>query len=252
MDTQFLSERRGWDGGCFEWLDHEGMLGPNVLAVHAQNLLPGEHDLIADRDVKVSLVPDMELLLGLIDFDARAYVDRGVDISLGLDGPVVSYHHNLWHAMKAFLAGQRLHDRAEAMKSGKAGFFAGERGFGSAEMALEVATIGGARALGMDDRIGSLEKGKEADVVVIDISRDMRTTPPAGLIPNLVYSGGPDPQQITRVLVRGKTVLRDGEPVGVDRREAVVASDRVHRELVEESGIQHLIRIGSGWAWEAD
>jgi 5-methylthioadenosine/S-adenosylhomocysteine deaminase len=250
MDAKYLAERRGWKGGCFEWLDREGMLGPSVLAIHAQNLRPGEHELIADRDAKISLVPDMELLLGLIDFQARPYFDHGVDVSLGLDGPVVAYHHNVWHAMKGLVMGQRLRDRADALYSDEgAGHFGDVIGFGSAELALELATIGGAKAIGMADRIGSLETGKQADLVVIDTSRDMRTTPPAALIPDLVYAGGPSPDTVERVMVGGKTVVRNGESTSVDRAEAVRGSNRVHHELVEETGIHDFVRKGTRWNW---
>src|SRR6266850_195701 len=126
----------------------------------------------------------MEAFLGLVEFDARNFLDRNVACGIGLDGCVVSYHHNLWYSARQLIQNQRMHDKHELRMRGE---MPGEEVFGSAELALEVATIGGARALGMDDRIGSLQTGKEADVVIIDTTDALHLSSPAAFVASLVF-----------------------------------------------------------------
>lgn len=250
MDTKFLAERRGWKGGSFEWLDQEGMLGPNLISAHAQNLRPGEADLIRDRGASIALVPDMEQVLGLVSFDARNFLDRGVTCGLGLDGPVVAYGHDLWTALRSFLTAQRLGDEHRRRSADSDTSWTGDEVlWGSAEQALELATIGSAKALMMDDRIGSLEPGKEADLVVIDPSGETQLSPPAALIPNLVYGNGPSPDAIRRVMIHGENVVENGEHVSVDRREAVRRSNELQEVLLDEVDARKFVRMRTRYKW---
>ena len=250
LDTRYLAERRGWEGGSFEWMDSEGILSPNVIAAHAQNLRPGEADLIKSRNARIALVPDMEQVLGLVDFDARKYLEAGVICGIGLDGPVVAYGHDLWTALRAFLTAQRMGDQHRTeMSDNKARWSSYEMLFGSAELALKLATIGGARALDMDDRIGSLEAGKDADIVLIDRRAETQLSPPPALIPNLIYGNGPSTEAVRRVMVRGKTVVENGEHVSIDRREAVRQSDALQNTLLDETGAAKFVRMRSSYKW---
>ncbi len=250
MDTKFLAQRRGWEGGSFEWLDQEGMLGPNLISAHSQNLRPGEAELIRDRGAAIALVPDMEQVLGLVSFDARQFLDNDVTCGLGLDGPVVAYGHDLWTALRSFLTAQRLGDEHRRRSSNADISWTGDEVlYGSAEQALELATIGGAKALMMDDRIGSLEAGKDADLLVIDRGGETHLSPPAALIPNLVYGNGPNTDAIRRVMIGGQTVVEDGEHVSVDRREAVQRSDRLQDTLLDEVDARRFVRMRSRYSW---
>ena len=250
FDQKYLAKRRGWTGGSFEWLDAAGILSPNVIAAHAQNLRPGEAELIRDRGATISLVPDMEQVLGLVSFDARQFLERDVTCGLGLDGPVVAYGHDLWTAMRSFLTGQRLGDEYRRRSGDSSSEWTGEEVlWGSAEQALELATIGGAKALMMDDRIGSLEVGKDADLVMIDRRGETQLSPPAAIIPNLVYGNGPSPRAINRVMVRGRSIVEDGEHVNVDRREAVRNLDALQQTLIQEVQVEKFVRMRSRYNW---
>ncbi len=250
LDTKYLAERRGWEGGSFEWMDHEGILGPNVIAAHAQNLRPGEADMIKARGASIALVPDMEQVLGLVDFDSRAFLEAGVTCGIGLDGPVVAYGHDLWTALRAFLTAQRMGDQHRKQMGDTGTKWTGyEMLFGSAELALELATIGGAKALNMDDKIGSLEAGKDADIVLIDRRGETQMSPPAALIPNLIYGNGPSTDAVARVLVRGKTIVRDGEHLALDRVEAIKKSDALQDQLLDEVGARKFVRMRSPYTW---
>jgi 5-methylthioadenosine/S-adenosylhomocysteine deaminase len=250
FDQKYLAARRGWEGGSFEWLDHAGILGPNVIAGHAQNLRPGESELIRDRGATIALVPDMEQVLGLVHFNARNFLDNGVTCGIGLDGPVVAYGHDLWTGMRSFLTGQRLGDEHRRKLSDEKSVWTGEEVlYGSGELALELATIGGAKAIMMDDRIGSLESGKDADVLVIDRRGETHLSPMAAIIPNLVYGNGPSTDAVNRVLVRGKTLVKDGEHVSIDRREAVRKLDALQETLLDETDTRRFARSRSSFNW---
>jgi 5-methylthioadenosine/S-adenosylhomocysteine deaminase len=192
----------------------------------------------------------MEQVLGLVQFDARQYLDEGVICGIGLDGPVVAYGHDLWTALRGLLVAQRMGDEHRKQISSDAPGFIGDQVlYGSAEQALELATIGGAEALMMDDVIGSLEAGKDADVLVIDRSGETHLSPPAALLPNLIYGNGPNPDAVARVLVRGKTIVANGEHVDVDPREAVRRSDQLQETLLDEVNTRKFVRMRSRFNW---
>ncbi len=192
----------------------------------------------------------MEQVLGLVDFDSRQYLDAGVTCGIGLDGPVVAYGHDLWTALRAFLTAQRMGDQHRTQMGDASMQWTGfELLFGSAELALELATIGGARALGMADRIGSLEAGKDADVVVIDRRGETQLSPPGALVPSLIYGNGPSPEAVARVMVKGRTIVKDGEHVTLDRFAAVRKSDALQDELLDETGARKFVRMRSPFTW---
>lgn len=250
LDSRYLAERRGWEGGTFEWMDHEGILGPNVIAAHAQTLRSGEAELIASRRAKIALVPDMEQVLGLVEFNARNFLENNVICGIGLDGPVVAYGHDLWAAMRSFLTAQRLGDQHRSrLRDAEEQWTGYETLFGSAELALELATIGGAKALNMDDQIGSLEVGKEADAVLIDRRGETHLSPPAALVPNLILGNGPSPDAVSRVMVSGRTVVENGEHTSIDRREAVTRADALADTLLDEVGAREFVRKRSPFTW---
>ena len=95
----------------------------------------------------------------------------------------------------------------------------------------------------MDDYIGSLEPGKDADVLLIDRRGETQLSPPAAMIPNLVLGNGPSPDSIARVMVRGRTIVQDGEHVSVDRRQAVQRLDDLQQVLLDECDAR--LRLGS-------
>ena len=124
--------------------------------------------------------------------------------------------------------------------------------YSSAEQALELATIGGAKALMMDDRIGSLEVGKDADAVLIDRRGTTQTSPPAALIPNLAYGNGASPESIRRVIVCGRTIVADGDHVSVDRYESIRKLDELQETLLDEVDPRRYVRMRSRYNWISD
>jgi 5-methylthioadenosine/S-adenosylhomocysteine deaminase len=135
----------------------------------------------------------------------RQMLAEGLRLGLGTDGAASNNDLDMFEEMAtaAFLAKHVAADPTVA----------------PADKVLEMATLGGARALGMEDRIGSLEAGKRADIVVVDV-RGARMTPMYNPVSHLVYAAkGAD---VRHVVVEGKVVMRDRAVLTLDER-AVVA-----------------------------
>ncbi len=243
MDAEYLAER-GWRGGAVGWLADQGMLSGNTLLIGPDDVTHEEIDAMGRCQVKVSLNTD--LLNGVLDCHVREYLESGVTVGLGVDGSAVASHQNPWYLIRNVVPAQRIADRL--------GHHPGEPiqpRFGSPELALELATIGGAKALGWDDRIGSLEMGKEADLLVLDLRDAPHLHPQGALLTNLVYAGPSNLPHISHVYVGGRAVVRERRPL-IDVAASLEAADRLQRELAEATGcLPFLSRLGS-WRSEGE
>ena len=128
-------------------------------------------------------------------------LEAGMTVGLASDGPASSNNHSLFQAMKF----------AALMQKG----FRGDPTIITAQQVLRMATIDGARAVGLENEIGSIEVGKKADLVVLDMS-DFFASPIHDPISSIVYSAlGHEP---TLVVIDGKIVMRDRKVLAVDER----------------------------------
>lgn len=138
------------------WLAEFGLLRPGFTAIHVNWLAEGEAELLARSGVAVVHCPQANLRLGSGICPVRELLAAGVDVALGTDGPASAGALDLLAETRtaALLAAQRCAERAPL----------------GALQALTLATLGGARVLGLDEQIGTLEPGKAADMVCIDLS----------------------------------------------------------------------------------
>lgn len=185
-----------------EVLQRTGILEGNVLLAHAVHLTDSDLGLIEarfERSRGVAHCPasNMKLASGVARIPEM--LARGIAVGLGTDGPASSNDLDLFAAMRL---GGMLH----ALTSGP--------GAVSARQLVEMATIGGARALGIDHRTGSLEAGKLADVVILEGATPLAVG--ADPFSTLVYSLGR--AEVRTVLVDGIVRVRDGVALGVDPR----------------------------------
>ena len=245
MDRKFLAQR-GWDRGSYEWLHSRGMMDRNTLLVGGGGTRDGEMEMIAAAGASVSVHADAIFMNP--HSEVRDFLDKGVTVALGIDGPVIAYHQNLWYLMRHVCAIQRLTDR---LADPSASFDQANQ-FGGPELAIELGTIRGAQALGWADEIGSLVVGKQADVLVLDLAEAVHLTPNAALVNNLVYCGCANQDAIRHVFVGGRKVVDDGRVVNVDVRKAVAAANRLQRAQLEETGSARWINKKSGWTWIGD
>jgi len=166
----------------------EGLLGPDLVAAHCVHADEEEIGLLAAAGTGVAHCPRSNGYLGCGVAPLRELLDAGVKVSIATDSPASTPSLDLFEEIRSAVVGARSRaGRADAL---------------TAARALELATLGGARVLGMDDRIGSLVPGKEADLTVVSLAGsafDPVEDPAAAA----VLGGSPD--RVTATLVAGET-----------------------------------------------
>ena len=188
-----------------EHLRDLGILRKGVLGAHGIWLTDGDRRILRDAEVGIAHCPQSNMKLASGTAPVREMLAEGLRLGLGTDGAASNNDLDMFEEMAtaAFLAKHAASDPTVA----------------PASKVLEMATLGGARALGMEDRIGSLEAGRRADIVVVDVS-GARTTPMYDPVSHLVYAAkGAD---VRHVVVEGRVVMRDRKVLTLDER-AVVA-----------------------------
>jgi 5-methylthioadenosine/S-adenosylhomocysteine deaminase len=217
-ETELKAAQERHKSSPVEYLESIGFLGPGVLAAHAVWVSVPEIATLKARGVGVSHNPESNMKLASGTFPATQFLAAGVALGLGTDGAASNNDLDMFEAMRT---ASLLHKLATN----------DPRAVG-AKVALEMATIGGARALGLEKRIGSLEPGKRADVIVVNMST-ARQTPMYDPISHLVYATHGDDVQATivngKVLMRGRRVLTLDEAAIL--REARMLSESVKRAV---------------------
>jgi 5-methylthioadenosine/S-adenosylhomocysteine deaminase len=188
------------------FLDSLGFLGPGVLAAHTIWVDAPEIALLKARGVGVSHNPESNMKLASGTAPVPAYLKAGVALGLGTDGAASNNDLDMFEAMRMASLLHKLQSNDPRVVS--------------AREALTMATLGGARALGVERRIGSLEAGKRADLIIVDMS-GARQTPMYDPVSHLVYvARGSD---VRTTVVHGKVLMRDRRVLTLD--EAAVLRD---------------------------
>ncbi|MFA1609769.1 amidohydrolase family protein [Halobellus rubicundus] len=211
--------------GCLE-----DELGPDVNVAHANHFAQEDIDLAVEAGVSFSASPEVEMQMGhgipvtgkVLDAGGRP--TWGVDVCSSISGDMGSQ-------MRIGLQVQRMFDNQKILESDEE---VTEVGL-SCRDTLEMATIEGAKALGLEDEIGTLTPGKRADVILLDTS-DFMTAPAHSPVQTAVFQA--DPSHIDTVLVDGEVVKRDGRlenPLVDEEFDRFVESG--HR-LLDEAGIE--------------
>ena len=204
-------------------LDSLGVLRPNVLLGHAVHLDDTEVDLVLERGAAVASCPWAYLRLAQgITAGGRhgELLRRGGRLALGCDS------ENSGDAVDVL--------RAAALFVGLARDAALDPFSVTAHDALELLTIRGAEAIGMADRIGSLEVGKQADIVVHDTSGPQWNPPATDPVLQLVWAS--DGRSVSDVVVAGRQVVRDGRCITVDVPALNAAAAERNRSILREVG----------------
>ncbi|HEY1294961.1 MAG TPA: amidohydrolase family protein [Chloroflexota bacterium] len=197
------------------WLDALGYLDPLLQAIHLTDATDDEAALVASRGCTMVVCSGS---IGLIDGivpPARAFQSAGGSVALGSDQAPGNNNHNIFNEMKltALLNKVRAQD-PEVMPAWRV---------------LRMATIEGARALGLASEIGSLEPGKRADLILVDLRRPtmvpVHVEPMRNLVPNLVYAARGD--EVSTVVIDGSIVVEDGRVQRIDENEILAEAQRL-------------------------
>jgi len=197
-----------------------GLLGPRSILSHCTDISERAIAILKETGTSVAHHPRA----------ARIYtapgrcplpelIDAGVTVALGADSPS-NHDCDIFLDMKAAIMAQRMHFKdPRLLPAGKT---------------LEMATIDGYRALGLDHELGSVEAGKKADLIAVDFDRP-HLSPIDMPVHRLVYqASGHD---VSHVIVDGQVVVRDGAIQSVDQRRVIDEAEEMYRRVLERAGI---------------
>jgi 5-methylthioadenosine/S-adenosylhomocysteine deaminase len=197
-EIQKVRERSGMEN--IEFLNHLGLLSRRSCLAHCIHLNETEIDVLCRTGANVVHCPSSNLKLGSGIARIPTYLQRGINVSLGADGAPCNNTLDMFQEMRLASLVQKPFFGPTSMP---------------AQTVFEMATIHGATALGLQHEIGSIEIGKKADLVLLDLRG---VSHPADLSGNLysaiVYSGSP--HDVHSVMIDGKWVYRDRKLIHID------------------------------------
>jgi len=203
--------------GCGEtaFLDKLGFFDGHVLAAHCISLSEADMHVLALHGVNVVHVPVANMKLGLDTARVRELMDLGVNVALGTDGPASNNTLDMFETMKfAALLQKHVYRNPSVL---------------NAYQVLRMATLCGAKALGLDSLIGSLEVGKRADIVLVNLSKP-HLRPLHDVYAALVYSArGSD---VDTVIVDGKIVMENRIVKTLDEEAVIEKAERHAADLL--------------------
>jgi 5-methylthioadenosine/S-adenosylhomocysteine deaminase len=180
-------------------LKNLGLLGPNLIAVHAVHLEPGEIALLAQHGVHVAHCPSSNLKLASGIAPVAALRQAGVNVGIGTDGAASNNRLDMFEEMRlAALLAKAVSGDAAAVPAARA---------------LRMATIDAARALGLDASIGSIAAGKSADLTAVNLAR-IETSPCYDVVSQLVYAASRE--CVSHVWVQGELLVAEGRLTRLD------------------------------------
>ena len=200
-----------------EYLDSLGLTGPHVALAHCVHLSDNEIRTLETTRTNVVHCPSSNMKLGSGIAPIAGLLERGVSVSLGADGAACNNRLDMFTEMRTAALLQKALHGPEVLTAGRV---------------LRMATVDGARAMGMDGEIGSLEVGKCADVAVVRLGR-LHTTPAADVVSALVY--GAEANDVDTVVIDGQLVMRDQKLLTLDEGLVVVEAAAEARELVNRA-----------------
>lgn len=212
------------------WLNQHGLLGPRVICAHCNSLAHDEFQMMADCGCKAAMTPEIEMQMGHGWPATTRLREVGIRPSLGVD-IVTSNGGNLFQTMRTVLLVERAFANQEADRAGKVV----ERLPIDTEDVVNMATIHGAETLGMEDRIGSLTPGKEADIIFIDTD-NLEMSPMNNAVGAVVLAAHPG--LVDSVFVAGRALKRNGRPVGFDQSSVISKVNQARDYVLEQAGVE--------------
>jgi 5-methylthioadenosine/S-adenosylhomocysteine deaminase len=197
-----------------EHLAELGVLAPNVLACHCVELTENDIALLQRFDVKVAHNAESNMKLASGVAPIPRLINEGICVGMGTDGCASNNDLDLFQEMDSVA---KLH-KAKSL----------DPTVMDAATVLKMATIKGARALGLDPVIGSLETGKKADLIIVDTNKP-HLTPMYNPVSHMVYAAiGSD---VTTSIINGTVVMQDGKIKTMDIKAVMDDVNRIAREI---------------------
>jgi len=202
------------------YLDSIGLSGRHVVLAHCVHLDTAEFETLANTGTNVSHCPSSNLKLGSGIAEITRMLDRGISVSLGADGAACNNRLDMFTEMRSMALMQKAMYGPEVI---------------SAREALRIATTDGAKALGLENQLGTLEAGKRADVIVVNLD-SLHATPGSGDPASaLVYSA--QTSDVRSVVIDGRIVMKDRKLLTLDESSIIEDANRETAELIKRAGI---------------
>ncbi|MEE4454010.1 amidohydrolase family protein [Novosphingobium resinovorum] len=247
-----MLKARGFEGGQADYYRAHGLLDHGAIyAGKGVNLQRHEYALLAQHDARLALVPTLRFFDGQ-GVPVHDFLAAGMLPGLGTDAPLVSDSQDPFENMRHAIFGQNLAVKARLAAGGErpeAALWL------NAERCIEMATLGGARSLLLENTCGALEAGKAADLVLIDVARAeiAPTWDDSRLLGALVWGG--KGSQVHSVFVAGERLIEDGRSTRWDEEEVIREADAALAAITREADLDRFLptrRAGEsyrGWAY---
>jgi len=202
-----------------DYLNSLGIVGSHVVLAHCIHLDNTEMETLAATSTNVAHCPSSNLKLGSGIARVTEMLARGISVSLGADGAPCNNRLDMFTEMRSAALLQKALHGPEVLPADKA---------------LRMATIEGARALGIADEIGSLEAGKRADVIVVDFDQ-LHSAPKTDVISSIVYSA--QAADVRTTIIDGCIVMRDRELMTMSEADVIAEANREAMALSERAPV---------------
>ncbi len=196
-----------------EYLSDMGIVGSHVLLAHCVWLNDDEIEILARTGTRVSHCPSSNLKLGSGIARVPEMIERGVSVSLGADGAPCNNRLDMFTEMRTAALIQKMRCGPQTLP---------------APDVLRMATIEGARALGLDREIGSIEAGKLADLILINADR-LHTAPRPDPVSTVVYAAMAS--DVETVIIDGRPVMREGKLLTMNEQEVIANAGEQFRAI---------------------
>jgi 5-methylthioadenosine/S-adenosylhomocysteine deaminase len=193
-----------------------GLLSPSLIACHCVWLTEAEMDLLARRGVKVVHNPESNMKLASGVAPIPELLAKGVTVGLGTDGCASNNNLDLFQEMDSAAKLHKVHRLDPTVMP--------------SDVVLHMATLGGAKVLGLDKEIGSLEVGKKADIIILDLNRP-HLQPIYNITSQLVYSAtGAD---VRDVIIDGRIIMRDRKLLTLDEENIIKKMQEIKGKILQ-------------------
>ena len=202
------------------YLDSVGLTGRHVALAHCVHLSNEEIEILKTSSTNVVHCPSSNLKLGSGIAPIAGLLEKGISVSLGADGAACNNRLDMFTEMRTAALLQKALHGPEVLPANRV---------------LRLATIDGARAMGLESEIGSLEVGKRGDLAVVRLDR-LHATPVRDVVSALVYSA--EAEDVDSVIIDGQLVLRDGKLLTIDETETIESARLEAEKLVATADLR--------------
>ncbi len=222
-DNGLVFTQDGHTTGSVAFADEMGILGPEALLSHSTGLTEAEIAICARTDTKIAHNPSA-IASVLARCPAIELMDAGVTVALGSDATAPDRNGDMFrHMQQAMHYHKTFFKDPKVLPPGKA---------------LEMCTIDGARALGMEAEIGSLESGKKADIVLVDLARPHMYPLHMPVFRLVCFANGND---VSTVIVDGRVLMEDRVVRSIDEGEVLDTAQAEAELMLDRGGFRDLL-----------